>query len=228
VEAITKDWSLPERLKQRLSAPLPGRVAQSEFEPELSFGRHYATPPTTARPAAVLALLYWHAEQWHLPLTVRPATMVDHAGQVSFPGGALEADESSEAAALRELEEELGVGPDQVTVLGSLSPLYLFVTDFAVQPYVAFSHQRPDFVPCAREVASVMEVPVAYLLDRENRDHKVRRHGRLEFAVPHIPWREQSIWGATSMMLGELLAVLEDLEQFSTGCSGLDRHSADE
>ncbi len=208
---VAHDRELAEKLGRRLQQPLPGRMAQSQFEPELSFGRHYAPAPASARPAAVLALLYWHAGAWHIPLTVRPATMVDHAGQVSFPGGVIEADESGEQAALRETEEELGVGSAELQIIGRLSPLYLFVTDFAVRPFVAIAPRRPDFAPCSREVAEVLEVPLSHLLDPGHRGIEVRRHRRLEFSAPHIAWQQHRIWGATSMMLGELLWLIEEL-----------------
>jgi len=208
---VATDPSLAERLAVRLKKPLPGRVAQSQCEPELSFGRHYAPAPDSARPAAVLALLYWHHDKWYLPLTVRPATMADHAGQISFPGGAIEAGESSDEAALRELEEELGVPREGIQLLGPLTSLYLFVTDFAVSPWVAAIDHRPDFAPCAREVAKVLEVPLDHLLDRRHRGTHVRHHGKLEFSAPHIDWQQYHIWGATGMMLSELLAVIEDL-----------------
>ena len=75
---------LPELLAARLTALLPGRLVQSRFQPELSYGRHFGPSPTHARPAAVLILLYPHENRWHLPLTLRPAHLPDHGGQVSL------------------------------------------------------------------------------------------------------------------------------------------------
>ena len=102
---------MPERLAARLmQKSLPGRAAQRRFEPSLCYSRHFGPPTIRARAAAVLALLYPHEGQWHLPLTVRPATLVAHAGQISLPGGAVDPGETGPQAALRELEEELASG----------------------------------------------------------------------------------------------------------------------
>lgn len=174
----------------------------------MSFGRHYAPPPADARQAAVLALFYPHQGQWHLPLMLRPQTMVDHANQVSFPGGLIEAGEDSYEAALRELREELGVWEEGIRPLGRLSPLYLFVSNFQVTPWVAAIDARPNFQPNSYEVAALFEVPVAHLLDERNVGSHSRRHRGLEFNAPHYAWENHPIWGATSMMLAELLAVI--------------------
>ncbi len=96
-------------LRARLEHPLPPEALRSRFAPPLSYGRHFGPPAHDARPAAVMVFLYPRDGQWHLPLTVRPDTMLSHAGQISFPGGMVEAGEATRAAALRELEEELGV-----------------------------------------------------------------------------------------------------------------------
>jgi 8-oxo-dGTP pyrophosphatase MutT (NUDIX family) len=202
---------LVEQLEQRLSEPLPGRDAQSRFEPELSFGRHFSDPPPDARWGAVLALLYRHQERWHVPLTVRPQTMVDHAGQVSFPGGLIEEGEDSQEAALRELEEELGVPPREIRLLGKLSPLYLFVSNFWVQPWVAVVDHRPEWQPDRHEVAELLEVPLEHLLDPANRGTHQRDHRGLQFSVPHINFENHYVWGATSMMLNELTSLVEGI-----------------
>ncbi len=203
---------LPGRLAERLAMPLPGSTVQVRFEPELSFGRHYAPPPPNARQAAVMVLLYPEAGDWHLPLTVRPATMLDHAGQVSFPGGSVDPGETSEAAALRELEEELGVPRDQVRMLGRLSPLYVFASNFHVTPWVAVAERRPLWIPSPAEVAELLEPPLGYLRDRGRWGTHTRRVRELEFRAPHIEFGGHQIWGATCMMLAELLAVVEEFE----------------
>jgi len=197
-------------MQRRLGQPLPGRPAQSRFEPELAYGRHFGPAPPDARPAAVVVLLYPHQGQWHVPLTIRPTTMATHAGQISLPGGRIETNESSESAVLRELHEELGVQPDGVRVLGQLSPLYLFNSNYLVEPWVAATSVRPDFVPQADEVAELLEVPLAELIDPEQFKSHRRRSLGIGLWVPHIAWGPHRIWGATSMILGEFAAVLVD------------------
>lgn len=202
---------LPRLLRKRMQSPLPGRDAQRKYEPSLSFGRHFAAAPPSARPAAVLALLYPDDTGWHMPFTLRPPTMADHAGQISFPGGAIEAGESSDQAALRELEEELGIPDEGIQVLGQLSPLYLFVTHFAVSPWLAVMDHRPQIMPCEREVAEVLEVPVTSLLEPRDPVAHQRQHRALSFRVPHFQWHHHRIWGATAMMLSELVEAIREV-----------------
>lgn len=202
---------LPRLLGDRLKQPLPGRLAQSLFEPELSFGRHYEPPPADARRAAVLALLYPRAGQWHIPLTVRPKTMADHAGQVSLPGGMIEPGEASHDAALRELHEELGVPADGIEIIGRLSDIYVFVSNFSVTPWVAVRRDAPTLMPDQREVAEVLDVPLAHLLDPANRGTHLHETRGLKFAAPHVQFGEHRIWGATCMMLAELTTLVAEL-----------------
>ena len=206
-------FDLPEQLAARLiEKPLPGRAAQRRFEPSLCYGRHLGPPAVRARAAAVLALLYPHEGEWHLPLTVRPATLVAHAGQISLPGGSVDPGETGPQAALRELEEELGAGAQGVELLGGLSPLYVYVSEFQVTPWVAVAKERPDFAPSPYEVAELLEVPLSHLLDPANRGRHSRRQRGIEYSAPHFLWGRHRIWGATSMILGELVEILENIE----------------
>src|SRR3989304_711857 len=99
---------LPELLRARLQGPLPGPSLGSRFGPGPGGESHYEDPPPAARRAAVLVLLYPHRDGWHLPLTLRPSHLPDHAGQVSLPGGAIQPGERSWEAAVREFHEEPG------------------------------------------------------------------------------------------------------------------------
>jgi len=205
------DFEFPSRLSARLQHPLPGRPAQSRFEPAMSYGRHFAPPPPGARKAAVMALLYPHDGAWHMPLTVRPTTMTDHAGQVSLPGGLIEPGESTSEAALRELAEELGVDDPRIELLGELSPLYLFVSNFQVTPWVGVLPERPKIVANEREVAEVLEVPLPYMIDPANIGRHARDHRGIEFSAPHIRFGGHHVWGATGMILGEFITLTEEL-----------------
>jgi 8-oxo-dGTP pyrophosphatase MutT (NUDIX family) len=179
--------------------------------PELAYGRHRGPAPPGARPAAVCALFYAHQGRWHLPFTLRPAHLTEHAGQISLPGGSLDPGETAQQCALRELQEELGVPAAAVEVLGPLSPIYVYSSDFRVQPFVSLTPQRPNFTPQPAEVAALLEVPVAHLLDRAHRGvHPVSRRGFLCLA-PHIDFYGHRIWGATAVILSELLCILEEV-----------------
>ena len=155
-----------------------------------------------------MMLLYPHDGRWHLPLTVRPEGLTDHAGQVSFPGGLTEPGESSREAALRELEEELGV-KDGIEVLGQLADFYVFVSDFWVTPWVGVIDRQPAWVPNPAEVSELLEVPIVELLDPTSIQDFLITRGELSFSAPYFAWRSHKIWGATGMMLSELISFFE-------------------
>jgi 8-oxo-dGTP pyrophosphatase MutT (NUDIX family) len=198
-------------LARRLRSPLPGPRAQRRFSPELCYGRHFGPPPPEALPAGVLVLLYREDAQWRLPLMLRPDHMKAHAGQVSFPGGRVETGETSDQAALRELEEELGISPRQVEVLGHLSPLYVFNSNYWITPWAAVAEGPLEFRPHPDEVAAVVQLSLDTLLDTAHHGQmEIHRRG-LSFRTPCIEAPPYRIWGATCMILGELMAIVDEL-----------------
>jgi 8-oxo-dGTP pyrophosphatase MutT (NUDIX family) len=201
---------LPRWLAVRLAQPLPGPMVGLRFEPSPRPWRHYDVAPPEARPAAVLLLLYPDAGQWRLPLTLRPAHLAAHAGQVSLPGGAVEPGETTATAALREFHEELGDDGQPIDLLGTLSPLYVQASNYLVTPWVAVAASRPHFDPNAAEVAEVLEVPLAHLLDPSQFGSHPRQHEGQAYSAPHFLFQSHQIWGATCMILGEFVTVLEE------------------
>jgi len=203
------DSLTPQQFEACLQRRLPGQRAWRRFEPDLSYGRHAGPAPENARRAAVLLLLFPIDDSWHIALTVRPEYDGLHAGQVSFPGGALEYGESTADAALRELQEEINpsVSP---RMIGRLSPLYVSVSNYRVTPWVALADEQPQWTPCPREVAAVVEAPLAEIGDRKNwTEIEIDRAG-LKFKAPCIQVAGVRVWGATSMMLSEFLMALEE------------------
>ena len=133
-------------LRARLAKPLPGRAAQRRFAPVPS--RKDWEPdlePATARRAAALMLLYPHPDGPRMALTLRRDDLPHHAGQVSLPGGAIDPGEDDLGGALREAHEEIGIEPSHVRVLGSLSTLWVNVSNFVVRPFVGVTDARPEF-----------------------------------------------------------------------------------
>jgi 8-oxo-dGTP pyrophosphatase MutT (NUDIX family) len=167
------------------------------------------TPPD-ARPAAALILLYPTEHGYSIPLTVRHSDLPHHPGQISLPGGRIDQNETAEAAALREAHEEIGVDPREVCVLGSLTPLYVLVSRFVITPFVGVAAARPHFVPAEREVEELIEVPVDHLRDRRNISwgHRTREGYLIDFPYFHVA--SHHVWGATAMMLGEFVSLLEE------------------
>ena len=171
--------------------------------PELAYGRHHGPIPDSVRRAAVLLVLDPTAAGWSIPAMLRPATMKDHAGQIALPGGLMEADETPVQTALRELEEELGCPVADLEILGTLSPVFVFVSNFEVTPLLAVSHRPLVFCPNPVEVAEVVQIGVRDLLDPASRGSHLVRRGDLTFLAPHFAIAAQYIWGATSLVLAE-------------------------
>ena len=196
-------------LELRLQGELPGHAAQLEMAPA-NRKDPVALSPTEmpCREAAVLALLLPVQDQAHLVLTVRKGDLQQHAGQVSFPGGKREDAESLQETALRETHEEIGLPPEQVRIIGSLTPLYIDVSNFCVHPFVGVV--RPQIVqlePEEREVERILQIPFHDFMTPGIRKTAPRTIRGMELEIPYFDLANQFIWGATAMMLSELVAV---------------------
>lgn len=195
-----------ESLQQSLLAPFDASQAWARFAPELTYGRHRSPPPPDARRAAVLVLLYPDRGLWRVPLIRRTVDITIHSGQVSLPGGQTELDESPEETAIREFQEELGVIPPGLQLCGQLTSTYIYASNFVVTPCVALAGRRPDFQPNPHEVAGLLEPRLADLLAPDAIHRlQIQRRG-LVFQAPAIAFEGHQIWGATCMILAELLA----------------------
>jgi 8-oxo-dGTP pyrophosphatase MutT (NUDIX family) len=195
-----------KNLQHILAERPPGPRAMQPWTPQLAYGRHFGPLPPGVRQAAVAVLLYPHAGEWFLPLTLRPGTLTHHAGQVSLPGGSINAGETPEEGAWRELAEELGIPRDTFQPIGRLTPLYIFVSNFYVVPCVALAERLPQFVPNPSEVEALIEFPLDRLLRLSPESMWIERGG-LRFRAPCWTLGAQRIWGASAMILGELAAA---------------------
>jgi 8-oxo-dGTP pyrophosphatase MutT (NUDIX family) len=149
----------------------------------------------------------------HVALTVRGSGLRNHTGQVSLPGGRVEAGETLEGAALREANEEIGLDPSAVELLGRLTPLHIPVSGFLLHPIVGFTSMRPAFQRAEWEVARIIEAPVSLLSDpavvrREIRT-RVAKGQSIDVDVPYFDIDGEKVWGATAMVLAEFSALLE-------------------
>lgn len=197
------------QLRQDLRAPLPGRAQQYQMAPRPRPGGEFDDAPRAdARRGGVLALFYPHAAEIFLPLILRPTYPGVHSGQIGFPGGGYEtADGDLTATALRETYEEIGVHASQFNVLGQLTPLYVSASNYLVQPIVGWLDYRPEFNPDPYEVATLIEAPLRTLLDPATRRVEPWTLRGREIEVPFFALDEYAVWGATAMMLSELLAL---------------------
>ena len=202
-------YQIDALLRSAYRAPLPGADAHRLLAPEPRPGWRPGEVPDHATPAAALVLLYPLDDAPHVLLTVRSGRLGKHAGQVSFPGGLVDAGESVREAALREAFEEVGLDPAAVRVAGALSPLYITVSNFAIHPVVGIAEATPSLRPSAAEVARLLPAPVADLADPGNLRRGTRWRGDLPCDVPYFEVRNERIWGATAMVLAELLMMLD-------------------
>ncbi|MFK7962815.1 MAG: CoA pyrophosphatase [Burkholderiaceae bacterium] len=205
--AIAHECLQPERLVERFREP---RV---DWQPEIISDQR-AGDQASARAAAVLVPIVSHAAGVDVLLTVRPDHLRAHAGQIAFPGGAVEAhDDDRLATALREAEEEVGLEIDRSQVIGQL-PAYRTGTGFEVTPVVAVIDAPLQLTIDPNEVAETFEVPLAFLMDpRQHRRHQwgSEPNSRIFYSMP---WRRDSdnaeffIWGVTAAILRNLYHFL--------------------
>ncbi len=208
VEVAPTLYQIEAQVRAALDASGPRHDTHNAFAPRPRTGWQAGVIPAGARAAAALVLFYPVAHRVHLVLTRRAGTLGQHAGQVSLPGGSVDGDESVEGAALREAQEEIGLTAN-VRVVGPLSPLYIPVSNFALHPVVAVSDERPQLTPAAAEVERILEVPMDELRHPDHLRQGWRWIQDQAIRVPYFELQGERVWGATAMVLGELLAVLE-------------------
>lgn len=207
------------KLKERLLEPLPGIEAQLKMmssglrknDPEM-----YQKAAKDAKKACVLLLLFQKEGSWHTVLMERPETPYAHSKQISFPGGGLEdSDADLAAGALRETEEEFGIPRENINLVGRLSQLYIPVSGYLVYPFVGYLKEAPSYAPDPREVAEVIEVKVADLMNPSLRKLTTINtpNGLRLKEVPYFDLNEKIVWGATAMMLNEFSEILARLQE---------------
>lgn len=192
------------RLREADIAAALAHAGDGRLRGDHDFNPHMDPNVEDLRPAAVLVPLIERAGGWSVVLTRRADSLRQHAGQVAFPGGRLDpGDASLEAAALREAWEEIGLPPTQVRLLGRLDD-YVTITRYRVTPVVGVIHG--DFTPRLdpREVASLFEAPLDFLVDAANHQRHMREWQGRERHYYVIPTEPDRVWGATAGMLVRL------------------------
>jgi 8-oxo-dGTP pyrophosphatase MutT (NUDIX family) len=198
-------------LQQRLANPLPAEIAQNRMTSRARIStQQYMSNNPNFKSSAVLILLFPQNSTIYSALIRRTAYDGKHGGQLSFPGGKVElSDITLENTAIRETHEEVGVRVNYKDILGKLSPLYIPVSNFLVQPFIALHPIHPAWVKDNHEVAEIIEFPLSNLLDESLKDRRRISIGPNRFVdAPCYILNNQVCWGATAMILAEFESLL--------------------
>ena len=186
---------------QVLASNAPGLRGDHDLNPGME-------PESAPREAAVLVPLVDHPLGLTVLLTQRTAHLSSHAGQISFPGGRIDPeDENEDAAALREAEEEIGLPRDHVEIVGRLDT-WVSGTGFIITPVVGLVRPVAHLVPSPVEVAEIFEVPLDFILDKNNHQRRSRELGGQQRHFWAVPYEHRNIWGATAGILVNLAEAL--------------------
>ncbi|MCC5914023.1 MAG: CoA pyrophosphatase [Balneolaceae bacterium] len=201
-------------LKNRISGPLPGREAQQKLQPTPMAGDYsYPEMRDDAHPSSVAILLFEkeHSKlkDLHVILTLRTDS-IRHGGQISFPGGRSDNNETLEETALRETEEEIGITRDEIHLIGSITPLYLSRSNNQITPFIAFLEEEPEPKPNPDEVEEVFSVPLSQLLHDATFVREKWDLSHASFEVPYWNVHTTPLWGATAMIMSEFLELYRE------------------
>lgn len=214
-KAIGMFKELALALEKQLGQPLPGKEAQFKMRPYLPASPGLDFPESkTARDSAVMAILFPKNDQPHILLIERNIYTGAHSGQISLPGGKLEQEETHLQAAIRETNEEVGILPQEYDVIGSLSKIYVAASDFNIHPFVSVTDKPIILHPDVREVQRVLETPIEQFFEQQRRKEKLIKSAMgIELMAPYYDVHDKTLWGATAMILSELMEVINLSEQ---------------
>ncbi|MGV8048955.1 MAG: NUDIX hydrolase [Anaerolineaceae bacterium] len=199
---MKKFSTLPENLSERLSS--------QDNTPRLELLEENSFDPTSYKPAAVLMPLLYHNDEWHLLFTKRSGNLINHTGQVAYPGGGWEVgDEDLVATALREAWEEVGIRPEDVWVMGTM-PMLGLISNYLVTPVVGIIPWPYHLTIFAGEVARAFIVPLSWLSDPENYYTSTHIYENKSYEIPYYQLFDgEKIWGATAHMTQQFLKLLD-------------------
>ncbi len=207
--------SFVDQLESLLSKELPGETAQFSMAP-ITRKRLSDVSKENYNPkqSAVLILLFPEANSIKTILIQRSSYDGVHSGQIAFPGGQLDkSDADLKHTALRETFEEIGIPSKSVSVIGSLTDLYITPSNFLVKPFIGVLDQKPDFIIDTNEVAMVISTDLLELNNKDIRKEKsILQSGGFKIKTPYYEIEGLTVWGATAMMISELNAVVEQIK----------------
>jgi len=201
------------QLKITINNDLPGKESHQKMRViydqsiELPFSKINSTQ------AAVLILLYLADNEIYFFLTKRTDELKNHKGQISLPGGKQEGNEKLIDTALRETQEEIGINKTSISIIGTITPLFVPVTGFMIYPFIGYSLNKLDPKPDPVEVATIFSVNISDLLNKENRTTEQRNIRGYDVQVPYFKLNDYQVWGATSMILSEFRDLIKFINE---------------
>lgn len=199
------------QLKKVLKEPLPGIIAQKKMMPDIhnTHLKYFSEKPL--REAAVLISLFPFEGNLGTVFIERTQDASPHSGQIAFPGGRYEFNDVTLInTALREANEELGINPDEVEIIGSLTPIEIPISGFSVTPIVGFLQTDPTINPCPTEVQNYYKVTLKELLNTNNKTTGEVSVRNKRITTPYYKLKHTLIWGATAMVLSEFEEIFID------------------
>lgn len=203
-------------LKQTGKNVLKGTESHYKLAPLIN-GEHFRTfvPSPDAYNSSVLLLLREYESKVQILFTLRSSNMKSHKGQISFPGGRVEENETFVDAAIRETYEEIGIRPNNIEIIKELSTLFVPPSNAIIHPFVGLLKQETEFILNPDEVEDAFWVDIEYFLDINNKEVEQWQFNGKSVDVPL--WRihpKQVLWGATAMILSEFIDIIKDIINF--------------
>ena len=198
-------------IKERLNYTLPGKAAQEKMLTRPKIPVNIPRFERKCIPAGVLLLLFPDNDNIHFFLTLRTETVDHHKGQISFPGGVQEHNETLEHTALRETMEEIGIKPESISMIGKLTPLFIPVTGFEIFPFIGWSDNKPVTKAQDKEVKKIIVASISDLIDEQNHKIKKTKIRNIPVSMPYYDLNGETVWGATSMILSEFKTIIQEI-----------------
>ena len=201
--------NLIKKIQSELQKPLPGQEAQKAMAPLMHLKR-FSQNTEKARKGGVLLLLSEQNNTLNISLIKRAKDGGAHSGQISFPGGKNEpTDLNIIETAKRETYEEIGVLPETIKILGSLSSLYIPVSNYLVFPAVGYAMQKPIFKANKSEVEEIVNIPLEYFMSEKYKTKGNIQVRNYQINTPFYKINGYEIWGATAMIINEFTEIVK-------------------
>ena len=202
---------IAEQIKERLKKPLPGNEAHLTTRIKTKSEVTFPNTQETARPAAVLILLFPFEDEIQFFLTKRTEDVEHHKGQISLPGGIRENDESLNETALRETKEEVGIDSTKIIISGSLTPFFIPVTGYIVHPFIGWCKEKPSTKIHDVEVNQLFSVSITELMDEKILQTEQWNIRGYDAIVPYYNFGKCKVWGATAAILSEFKLIMKEI-----------------